>query len=100
MHFFNFKIAEITKSQYNTFLKEKLIALLGEENFYLTKLVDELNKRLDDYLRIVKEMSEYSVANCVDPWKKALEAFRTQRKVYKKALKAKSEDNLSKESNE
>jgi hypothetical protein len=45
-------------------------------------------------------MAEYSVANCIDQWKKELEAFRTQRKVYKKALKARSDDNLSKESKE
>jgi hypothetical protein len=53
------------------------------------KLVVELNKILEDYLRIVKEMAEYSVANCIDQWKIALEAFRTQRKVYKKGFKGK-----------
>jgi hypothetical protein len=31
-------------------------------------------------------MADYSVLNCIDPWQKALAAFKSKRKVYKKAF--------------
>ena len=73
-------------------MKQKLIDLLGEEKFYLNPLANELNQRPEETIKILIEMSKYFVLRTMDPWKKALEAFRTQRKVYKKSLKAKEND--------
>ncbi len=63
--------------------------MLGEEQFHLKPLVDELNQRPEETLKIQIEMAKYFVSGSIDPWKKGLEAFKTQRPVYKKALKAK-----------
>ena len=66
--------------------RRQLINLLGETKFFQSPSVEELQKILEETIRIQNEMSKYLVTDSNDPWKKALDSFKSQRYKYKKGL--------------